>query len=116
MRVLLDTCVWRGALRDLRDAGIDMEWCGDWPKDPGDKQILARAFEEHRIIVTLDKDFGELVMVYGLPHAGIVRLVDIAAREQGLVSVDVLNKYGPLLEAGAIVTVLPDRIRVRTGP
>lgn len=116
MRVLLDSCVWGGALLTLRQAGIDVDWCGDWERDPGDKQILARAYEQHQIIVTLDKDFGELVMVYGLPHAGILRLVDIAAREQGPVSVEALERYGDLLESGAIVTVLPDRVRVRTGP
>lgn len=116
MRVLLDSCVWGGALRALRDAGMDVDWCGDWEKDPGDRQILAYAHEQRRVIITLDKDFGELVMVHELPHAGIVRLVDIAAREHGPLVVDVLNQYGPLLEGGAIVTVLPDRVRVRPGP
>jgi predicted nuclease of predicted toxin-antitoxin system len=28
--------------------------------------------------VTLDKDFGELAVVYGHPHAGIIRLVDFS--------------------------------------
>jgi hypothetical protein len=32
-------------------------------KIPGDEAILARAAAEERVLVTLDKDFGELVIV-----------------------------------------------------
>ena len=40
MKVLLDSCVWGGALNTLRDAGHEVDWCGNWPRDPGDRQIL----------------------------------------------------------------------------
>lgn len=46
------------------------------------------------VLVTLDKDFGELAIVKGLPHSGIVRLVDLRAEEQGHACVDVLARYG----------------------
>ena len=36
---------------------------GDWPTDPGDDDILTYAYQEDRILVTLDKDFGELAIV-----------------------------------------------------
>jgi predicted nuclease of predicted toxin-antitoxin system len=32
---------------------------------------------ESRVLVTLDKDFGELAIMKGAPHAGIIRLVGI---------------------------------------
>ena len=60
MKVLLDTCVWGGARGELAGAGHDVVWSGDWPEDPGDEEILATAFREGRVLVTLDKDFGEL--------------------------------------------------------
>jgi predicted nuclease of predicted toxin-antitoxin system len=81
--------------------------------DPGDDEILARAHEEGRVLVTLDKDFGELAIVRGRSHAGIVRLVGFSGREQAAVCLDALALYGPLLEAGAIVTAEPGRFRVR---
>ncbi|WP_343419288.1 DUF5615 family PIN-like protein [Candidatus Flexifilum breve] len=59
-----------------------MIWAGDWGADPGDTAILERAHEEGRILITLDKDFGELVIVRRLPHSGIVRLVDLSLRAQ----------------------------------
>jgi predicted nuclease of predicted toxin-antitoxin system len=40
MRILLDTCVWGGTVTDLRFAGHDVVWVGDWSEDPGDEEIL----------------------------------------------------------------------------
>jgi len=45
-----------------------MVWAGEWPEDPGDEEILERAHVEGRILVTLDKDFGELAIVYVTPQ------------------------------------------------
>ncbi len=113
MKVLLDTCVWGGAVRDLRSAEHDVIWAGEWEEDPGDEEILARAHNDGRVLVTLDKDFGELAIVHGLPHSGILRLVNLPAREQGLVAARVLARYGEELRTGAIVTVDTRKIRIR---
>src|SRR5687768_3831961 len=113
MKVLVDTCVWGGAKNDLEAAGHDVIWVGDWVNDPGDDDILAFAHKEGRILVTLDKDFGELVIVYGKPHSGIMRLVNASARKQGQLCLHVLNLHGEELAIGAIVTVEPGMIRVR---
>ena len=91
MKILLDTCVWGGAVGAVADAGHDVVWSGDWDEDPGDAEILARALAEQRILVTLDKDFGELAIVQGAAHCGIVRLVDIAARRQAPVCLQVIS-------------------------
>jgi predicted nuclease of predicted toxin-antitoxin system len=94
-------------------AGHDVVHAGDWPEDPGDEEILARAFREGRVLVTLDKDFGELTIIRAQPHLGIVRLVEIPAQRQGTVCAEVLERYGPILGTGAIVTVERGRTRVR---
>jgi predicted nuclease of predicted toxin-antitoxin system len=113
VRVLLDTCVSGHARGALVSEGHDVEATGDWPVDPGDDAILASAFEDQRVLVTLDKDFGELAVVHGRPHAGILRLVDARADLQGLLCANALAKYGEELSRGAIVTVEPTRVRVR---
>jgi predicted nuclease of predicted toxin-antitoxin system len=91
MKVLLDTCIWGGAKQTLEAAGHDVIWSGDWPSDPGDEAILAQAYREGRGLVTLDKDFGELAVVYGQPHTGILRLVNLTARQQGPVCLRILD-------------------------
>ncbi|HUY33816.1 MAG TPA: DUF5615 family PIN-like protein [Pirellulales bacterium] len=113
MKILLDSCVWGKATGELTAAGHDAVWVGDWPYDPGDEQILAAAHADACVVVTLDKDFGELAVARGLPHCGIVRLVNIAARQQAAACLRVLALHGAELQAGAIVTAERGRLRVR---
>lgn len=113
MKVLLDSCVWGPAAETVREAGHEVVWAGDWERDPGDDEILSRAAREGRVLVTLDKDFGELAIVHGAPHRGIFRLVGFSARDQGKVIVDVLDRYGQELSDGGLVTVEPGRARIR---
>ena len=65
----------------LRSTGHDVEWVGDWSADPGDEQILATAAARGQVLVTLDKDFGELAVLNQRRHAGIVRLVNLRVRK-----------------------------------
>jgi predicted nuclease of predicted toxin-antitoxin system len=113
VKLLLDTCVWGGAVDALKAAGHDVVWAGDWPADPGDDEILALAYQEGRILITLGKDFGELAVVREQAHAGIIRLVALSASQHAPTCLMVLNRYGTELQSGAIATVEPGRIRVR---
>jgi predicted nuclease of predicted toxin-antitoxin system len=97
----------------LLGGGHEVEHVGDWPADPGDAAILAHAAERRTIVITLDKDFGELAIVRGVPHCGIIRLVDIRAADHGPTSALVLRRYGAELLQGTIITVEPTRTRVR---
>ena len=113
MKLLLDTCI-SGVARDfLKSAGHDVIWSAEWESDPGDDEILLRAQHEERILVTIDKDFGELAIVRGFQHAGIVRLVGLRSGQQGPVCAEVLSRYGAGLRAGAIVTAGLSRVRIR---
>jgi len=114
VKVLLDSCVWGGAMVALRAAGHDVEWSGDWPEDPGDDEILQRALAAGRVLVTLDKDFGELAVVRRRVHCGIVRLVNLSAASQASACVAILERYGVELASQAIITVEAGRVRIRT--
>ncbi len=114
MKLLLDSCVWGGAKVDIEAAGYDVAWAGEWAHDPGDEAILDVARREGRILVTLDKDFGEIAIVRGLQHSGIVRLVGFRAREQAAAVLRVLALHGEALAAGAIATVRPGQLRLRS--
>ena len=113
MWLLLDTCLSGKAATALRHSGQDVVWVGDWPADPGDAAILACARDEERILVTLDKDFGDLAIVRGQPHCGIVRLVDCSVKRQAVMCEFVLARHGESLVAGGIVTAEPGRLRIR---
>jgi len=97
----------------LRTHGHDVTWVGDWGRDPGDDEVLARAHSEGRVLLTLDKDFGQLTILQGAPHSGIVRIVDIRVSEQAGRLLTLLQTHERDLLDGAIVTIEPSRIRIR---
>jgi predicted nuclease of predicted toxin-antitoxin system len=113
MRVLLDSCVTGKARAVVEAADHDVIWVGDWPRDPGDEQILRIALSESRIVVTIDKDFGELAIARGIEHCGLIRLVGFRAKEQGTMIIELLAKYAEELQAASIVTADRWRVRVR---
>lgn len=114
MKFLLDSCVSGRLAERLRDAGHDAMWTGDWPADPGDSLILATAAAEQRILVTIDKDFGELAIVQGHPHSGLIRLIGFRVTEQGDAILRIISTHRADLEAKAIITLEPWRVRVRS--
>ena len=114
MKFLFDACVSRGVSRGLQSKGHDTIWASDWPENPGDDEILERAHREGRILVTLDKDFGELAIVHGRPHSGIIRLVNLSSRQQAEACLRVIQLHGDELRSGAIITVEPNRIRIHS--
>ncbi len=116
MRVLFDSCVSALAKNVLDDAGHDVIWVGDWPRDPGDQEILTRALGELRILVTIDKDFGELIIVRGQLHVGLIRLIGFRASQQGQATLRLLQAYEEPLAKAAIVTAEPWRVRIRQDP
>ena len=67
------------------------------------------------MLVTLDKEFGELAVVRGHPHRGIIRLVGLRIAEQGPSTAAAMQKYANELTVGAIVTIEPSRVRLRPG-
>jgi predicted nuclease of predicted toxin-antitoxin system len=113
--VLLDTCIWGGVLPSLSALGHDVIWSGNWDSDPGDRAILETAFAQKRILVTLDKDFGELAILRGLPHAGIIRLSEFRTSQMAVVIDHLLRSYHSELVEGGIVTANPLRVRIRKG-
>jgi predicted nuclease of predicted toxin-antitoxin system len=114
LKILLDSCVSRSAREQLEAAGHDVATI-DNDKDPGDENILRRALDEQRILLTLDKDFGALAILHNQSHCGIVRLVGVGALQQGLVCLQALAEAGDELADGAIITANKWRLRKRPG-
>jgi predicted nuclease of predicted toxin-antitoxin system len=113
VKVLVDACIAGSVATALADAGHDVECVVDWPVDPGDASILAHALAGGQVVLTLDKDFGELAVVRGQAHGGIVRLVGFPTARQAAAAAAALKRYADELGRGALVTVEPGRTRIR---
>jgi predicted nuclease of predicted toxin-antitoxin system len=63
------------AVQAARAAGIDLVWVRDTVQGAADDVVLAAAVAEGRVLVTFDKDFGEMVFNLGRTASpGIVLL------------------------------------------
>ena len=78
------------------------------------KALLALAREENRVLVTEDKDFGKLVFLRGLPHPGIVRLVEMTPRERAEAMRTLIERHADKMRDGAIIVVTETRVRIRS--
>ncbi|MGQ0550861.1 MAG: DUF5615 family PIN-like protein [Armatimonadota bacterium] len=78
MRILADENVPGEAVSALRSRGHDVVWVRDVAPAVGDNVVVQRARDEDRIIITFDKDFGELAFRAGLPSSAGVILFRLA--------------------------------------
>ena len=69
MRLLADENIPGEAVAALRVAGHDVAWIRVDQPGSSDRDVLARAQEENRILLTFDKDFGEFAWRERLPAA-----------------------------------------------
>ena len=113
MNLLADACVSIQVVEALRAHPHDVSWAGEWGPKASDDEVLARARSEGRTLLTLDKDFGQLAILQGASHSGIVRVVDIRVLEQPARIEDLLRTHEADLRDGAIITLERSRIRIR---
>lgn len=116
MRFLIDRCAGRRLAEWLRDAGHDTVEARLLGPDPGDRALLELAAADDRILVTIDTDFGELIHLHGIPHAGLIRLPDAPAEQRIALVSELIERHWQALEARAIVTIRGGRIRISHYP
>lgn len=72
MKFLADEGVDKPIVTMLRNAGFDIDYILELTPGADDETILELAWSQQRILITQDKDFGELVFRLQQPHHGIV--------------------------------------------
>lgn len=113
MKFLLDVPVGREIAEWLREQGYDVAEVRTIDPTLSDLAILRLARVQHRIVITTDKDFGELAVLQGEAHHGIVRLPDVRISKRKAMLSTLIKHYREALEKGAIVTLTRTRVRVR---
>lgn len=114
MRFLANENISDGLVKLLRNSGHDVLWVKEFMRGEKDTKILAFAQAEQRILVTYDKDFGELAFRVGLPAECGVLLLRLAGSDpdseirQAFRVID-----GRADWAGYFSVVSEDRIRMR---
>jgi predicted nuclease of predicted toxin-antitoxin system len=114
VKFLLDVCVSSRSLESflVREGHDALSVVAIDPK-ASDEKVLDFAEKDDRVLITEDKDFGELVFVRGLSHGPIVRLVELTVDEQLKGMGELLDQHAADLTERVIVTVTRRRIRIR---
>ena len=112
MRFLVDRCAGHRLAEWLGNKGHDVVEAQTLGPDPGDRALLELAESENRILVTMDKDFGELIYLRRVSHAGLIRLPDVRTPQRVEIVGELIDQYREALEDRAIVTVQGGRVRV----
>ena len=117
MRLLANENFPRQVVEALRAAGHDVLWARTEMAGAADPDVLARAEAEGRILVTFDKDFGELAFRSGLPAKCGIVLVRIPPYDPDDVAVRLVAILGSRTDwPGSFAVVREDRIRIRPLP
>lgn len=74
MKLLADESVDWPIIARVRANGHNVVSIAEDAPGVADDGVLARAYSEARILITSDKDFGELVYRQHQPHAGVLLL------------------------------------------
>ena len=114
MNLLADEGVDRPIVEQLRQEGHKVIYIAEMSPDIDDDVILAQANASNALLLTLDKDFGELVFRQGLVHAGVVliRLAGLHSTTKAqLVSAVLRERDEELLNAFSVIA--PGSVRIR---
>jgi predicted nuclease of predicted toxin-antitoxin system len=114
LRVLVDIGVGIAVEEWLRTAGHDVATVRSIDPRMADADILAWAVREQRLVITMDKDFGELVYRSGQAHNGVLllRLDDANAAEKVRVVTRIFAAHQARL-AGRFSVYRDGRLRIR---
>lgn len=115
IKVLVDVGVGRAVENWFRQNGHDRHGIRDIDPAMEDHDVLALAVKDARLVVTMDKDFGELVHKSGQSHAGVplLRLAGASSVAKVKAVEEIFLKHGDKLERK--FSVYQDgKLRIRT--
>jgi predicted nuclease of predicted toxin-antitoxin system len=117
LKILADENVESAIVSWLREEGHDIFWAAESAPASDDESLIQLAQKEHRILLTNDLDFGELVFRRGMISAGILLMRFDQQFEAA--RLESLRRHWPTFQLqlpGRFTVVNEMRIRVRPIP
>ena len=114
MNLLVDESVGKSIVDELRQNGHNVLYIAEFAPSIDDEAVLNQANLNRALLLTEDKDFGELVFRQGLLHMGVIliRLSGLSIQAKSTsVSTVLANHEDELLEAFSVIS--PGRVRIR---
>jgi predicted nuclease of predicted toxin-antitoxin system len=117
MRFLADESCDFAVVRALRAAGHDVVAVGELSPRAEDETVVHLAVKEKRVVLTEDKDFGQLVYADRRASGGILLLRFPATARSRLAKavLELVNRRGEQI-IGRFIVIQPGRIRIGGTP
>ena len=117
MKFLADESCAGPVITALRQAGHDVLAICEVAAGASDDQVMDRSASENRVLITEDRDFGELVYAHGARSAGVIylRFHTRARSMKPLAAVEAVEKLGERLQGGFAV-LEPGKVRIARRP
>ncbi len=98
----------------LRAGGFSVKYFAEVGAGTSDQEVLAAANEAQSLLLTCDKDFGELVYRQRLTNSGVVlvRLEGLTAASKASIVSDAMMNHGSEMKE-AFTVVSPGLLRIR---
>ena len=114
MNLVANDGVDRPVVERLRQEGHDVVYVAELSPSITDEEVLQQANARSAVLLTADKDFGELVFRQGLVHSGVVllRLAGLANAAKAEIVAEICRERTAEL-IGAFSVVSPGQIRIR---
>ncbi len=112
--IVTDECVDYEITLQLRKAGFEVYAICEQSPSIKDEEVLDIAFQKKALLITEDKDFGELAFRLKLPNHGIllVRMMEEHSKNKAEIVLRILQQYNnSLLKAFSVVE--KDKFRTR---
>ena len=114
MKLLADECCDAPVVNALREDGHDVRFVIESDQGASDTEVLRRGFEQRRLLLTEDKDFGELVYRLQRPAYGVILLrFSVNERKRKIPRLRWLLEQQRHRLEGAFVTLEADKVRFR---
>jgi predicted nuclease of predicted toxin-antitoxin system len=115
MKFLADAHVSVEMVAMIRDLGHDCLDASAIPPRMQDVDVLRMATNDERVVVTADKDFGELVFLYRIDSPGIILVRVALANEADRVS-HVRSVWPAVMSRlpGSFITITASGVRARS--
>jgi predicted nuclease of predicted toxin-antitoxin system len=114
MKFLVDESVDRQVVDRLRMDGHEVWYVSEMEPGIADDMVLSLANQEKAILVTADKDFGELVFRQKRISMGVIltRLAGLSPDQKADLVSTAISQHIPELE-NAFTVIIPGSIRIR---
>lgn len=114
LKLLADESCDFAIVRGLRAASHDLKAVAEEMSGASDLEVLQKAIDENRLLLTEDKDFGEWVFAHGSALAGVIffRYPSRFRKSMTRMACELINQKGLDL-IGSFTVVEPGRYRMR---